>query len=152
MRRRTIVVPIIRNDQGDLLLCRMPPNRGVFPGQWGLAGGGIEDGESMFEALHREVREELGITVSKVTPLSFRDDVRTKRYADGTEEPLYLIYLLFECLANSTEVSLNDEFDAYAWVSETQLAEYDLNPATRLTFKEMKLMTLPPEETPRRAR
>lgn len=152
MRRRLIVVPVIRNDRGDLLLCRMPPDRGVFPGQWGLAGGGIEDGESMVEALHREVREELGITVSGAKPLGFRDDVRTKRYADGSEETLYLIYLLFECLADSKELALNDEFDAYAWVPKDQLSLYDLNPATRVTFEDMGLLPNPAEETPRPAR
>ena len=39
---RLIVVPVIRDAQGRLLLCKMAGDRGVFPGQWGLPGGGVD--------------------------------------------------------------------------------------------------------------
>lgn len=58
MRQRTIVCPLIQND-GCYLLCKMADDRGVFPGQWALSGGGVEPGERIEEALRREVREEL---------------------------------------------------------------------------------------------
>lgn len=58
MRQRTIVCPIIEND-GAYLLCKMADDRGVFPGQWALSGGGMEPGETMEQALRREIREEL---------------------------------------------------------------------------------------------
>ena len=45
MQHRLIVVPVIRNDAGACFLIRMPPNRGAYPGQWGLPGGGVEPGE-----------------------------------------------------------------------------------------------------------
>ena len=37
--QRTIVCPLIQND-GAYLLCKMADDRGVFPGQWALSGGG----------------------------------------------------------------------------------------------------------------
>ena len=43
------------------------PNISV-PGTWSLFGGGIKAGESPQEALVREVREELGITLSNFHP------------------------------------------------------------------------------------
>lgn len=58
MRQRTIVCPLIQND-GAYLLCKMADDRGVFPGQWALSGGGVESGERIEEALRREIREEL---------------------------------------------------------------------------------------------
>ena len=58
---RIIVVGLVRDQGGRLLLCKMKPDRGVFSGQWGLPGGGMESGEKMEEALRRELREELGI-------------------------------------------------------------------------------------------
>ena len=39
MRQRVIVCPVIQND-GEYLLCKMASDRGVFPGQWALPGGG----------------------------------------------------------------------------------------------------------------
>ena len=44
MRQRTIVCPLIQND-GHYLLCKMAADRGVFPGQWALSGGGVEPGK-----------------------------------------------------------------------------------------------------------
>lgn len=39
---RLIVVPIIKDDTGRVLICKMPRDRGAFPAQWGLAGGGVD--------------------------------------------------------------------------------------------------------------
>lgn len=63
MRQRTIVCPIIQND-GAYLLCKMADDRGVFPGQWALSGGGMEPGETMEQALRREIREELDLNAA----------------------------------------------------------------------------------------
>ncbi len=58
IERRIIAVGLVWNREGKLLFCRMQPDRGVFPGQWGFPGGGIETGERMTDALRRELREE----------------------------------------------------------------------------------------------
>ncbi|EOX8527603.1 nucleoside triphosphatase NudI [Salmonella bongori] len=135
MRQRTIVCPLIQND-GCYLLCKMVDNRGVFPGQWALAGGGVEPGERIEEALRREIREELGeqLILDDITPWTFRDDIRIKTYADGSQEEIYMIYLIFDCLSANRDIRLNDEFQDYAWVKPEELALYDLNVATRHTF------------------
>lgn len=65
---RTIVVGLVWNRRNELLFCKMPNNRGVFPDQWGLPGGGIESNEKMTDALIRELREELGIAIKDIKP------------------------------------------------------------------------------------
>ena len=135
MRQRTIVCPLIQNE-GCFLLCKMADDRGVFPGQWALSGGGVEPGERIEEALRREVREELGeqLVLSEITPWTFSDDIRTKTYADGSQEEIYMIYLIFDCVAANREVNINEEFLAFAWVKAEDLGTYDLNIATRKTL------------------
>ena len=54
---RTIVVALIRNRRGEILLCKMPEDRGVYPGQWGLPGGGIEEGETIAVTAVQELVE-----------------------------------------------------------------------------------------------
>ncbi|NTX82484.1 nucleoside triphosphatase NudI [Citrobacter sp. SX206] len=135
MRQRTIVCPLIQNE-GCFLLCKMADDRGVFPGQWALSGGGVEPGERIEEALRREVREELGeqLVLSEITPWTFSDDIRTKTYADGSQEDIYMIYLIFDCVAANREVNINEEFQDFAWVKAEDLGTYDLNIATRKTL------------------
>jgi nucleoside triphosphatase len=94
MKRRLIVVPIIKNFKDELLICKMPSDYGVFPGQWGLPGGGVEDGETISTALEREIFEELGIHVSSFKPWLFRDDFHSKVLKDGSKISLYMIYLV----------------------------------------------------------
>lgn len=53
MKRCLIVVPIIRRTDGRYLLIKMSPNRGVFPGQWGLPGGGVEEDERIEDTLRQ---------------------------------------------------------------------------------------------------
>ena len=51
------------NSKGDVYLQKRPDWKDIQPGKWDTAvGGHIDYGETPEEALHREVREELGIT------------------------------------------------------------------------------------------
>jgi len=135
MRQRVIVCPIIENN-GEVLLCKMPDDRGVFPGQWALSGGGMEPGEQMEEALLREIAEELGteLQITSIKPWTFADDVRVKTYADGSKEEIYMIYLMFDCVSANRNVAFNEEFQDIAWVKHSELSKYDLNEATKVTF------------------
>jgi nucleoside triphosphatase len=142
MNARIIVCPIIQNQDGEYLICKMPQNRGAFPGKWGLPGGGIEPGEHMGEALKREISEELGsnLVITEIKPWTFRDDMRKKIYPDNQIADVYMIYLIFDCLAKNSEIDLNDEFEAYAWVKPSLLINYDLNDATNITFRNKGLI------------
>jgi nucleoside triphosphatase len=96
----------------------------------------MDPGETIEEALRREIREELGpgLEIGRIAPWSFRDDVRVKTYAGGSTEEIYMIYLIFDCEALNREIALNEEFDGHAWVRPADLGGYALNEATRLTF------------------
>jgi isopentenyldiphosphate isomerase len=51
------------NSEGQLYLQKRPDWKDIQPGKWDTAvGGHVDLGESIHEALRREVREELGIT------------------------------------------------------------------------------------------
>lgn len=141
MRQRIIVCPIIKNN-GDYLLCKMANDRGVFPGQWALSGGGMEPGETIEEALRREIREELGeeLQITEVAPWTFRDDIRMKTYPDGRKEEIYMLYLIFDCISANRQVTFNDEFQEIAWVSPNKIGLLDLNEATRMTFKQKGIL------------
>ena len=61
------VVAVIQHN--DRLLVIRRAEGVIAPGCWCFPGGGVEPGESMPDALVREVREEIGIDVEAVEPL-----------------------------------------------------------------------------------
>jgi nucleoside triphosphatase len=142
MRSRLIVVPVLLDAEQRVLLCRMAPDRGVFPGQWALPGGGVEPGERIEEALRREVREELGIELSQVSPLLFKDAVLEKTYPDGRREPLHMVFLVYRCTPGSLEIVLNPEFSEYRWATREALAGLELNALTRETLTSAGLLSI----------
>lgn len=63
-----VAVGVIFNEQGQVLLSKRPPH--VHQGNlWEFPGGKLNPGESVSQALSRELREELGIKVLKARPL-----------------------------------------------------------------------------------
>ena len=53
----------IFNETGELYLQKRSVNKDIQPGKWDTAvGGHVDYGETIEEALRREVREELGVT------------------------------------------------------------------------------------------
>lgn len=51
-----------------MLLCRRNPARASHPGVWDMPGGHIEAGERPWDALVRELKEELGIAALPARP------------------------------------------------------------------------------------
>ena len=127
---RTIVVGLVWNREGRLLLCKMAPDRGVFPDEWGFPGGGMEPGERMDEALRRELREEIGIEVEDIRPAFFKDGTYEKSFPDGSRKPVYMIFLLLHCRAQQEQLTLNDEFVEYGWFAENELEGLAMNTET----------------------
>ena len=58
---------ILRNAGSEYLLAQRPPGK-AYAGYWEFPGGKVEAGESFADALVRELQEELGVTVTEMTP------------------------------------------------------------------------------------
>lgn len=63
MKLHPVVHLHLLNSRGELFLQQRPHWKDIQPDRWDTAcGGHVDYGETIDEALHREVREELGIT------------------------------------------------------------------------------------------
>ena len=60
MREPVCVGALIRDRRGRVFVQRRSATRRVLPGIWDIVGGHIEEGESIVEALGREIEEETG--------------------------------------------------------------------------------------------
>ena len=62
-----VAVGVLIDGAGRFLLTSRPPGK-VYAGYWEFPGGKIEPGESVEQALRRELHEELGITIGRAAP------------------------------------------------------------------------------------
>jgi 8-oxo-dGTP diphosphatase len=58
---------VLIDADGRFLLTSRPPGK-VYAGHWEFPGGKLEAGESVEQALRRELHEELGITIGRPEP------------------------------------------------------------------------------------
>ena len=64
-----VAAGILLDSQGRYLLGQRPEGK-PYAGYWEVTGGKIEKGESVFEALKRELQEELGIEITSSEELT----------------------------------------------------------------------------------
>ena len=62
-----VAVGVLIRPDGDFLLTSRPAGK-VYAGYWEFPGGKFEPGESVQQALQRELQEELGIHIDQVEP------------------------------------------------------------------------------------
>jgi 8-oxo-dGTP diphosphatase len=62
-----VAVGVLVRPDGDFLLTSRPPGK-VYEHYWEFPGGKLEPGETVEQALRRELQEEIGITIGAVQP------------------------------------------------------------------------------------
>jgi mutator protein MutT len=67
--RVCVVGGLIVNETGRLFVQKRATHRGPFPGAWDVAGGHVEQGETLRQALAREIAEETGWRLSRMVQL-----------------------------------------------------------------------------------
>ena len=62
-----VAVGVLIDAEGRFLLTSRPPGK-VYAGYWEFPGGKVEPGETVEQALRRELHEELGIAIGPALP------------------------------------------------------------------------------------
>src|SRR5215510_4067802 len=114
-----------------VLLQRRDDNR-----LWGLPGGGVEPGESVREAVVREVREETGLDVEPVRLIgvySAPEHHQIITYPDGNV--IHYVSSCFECRITGGTIACGPESLACAWFDPERLPA-DLMPISRIRIRD----------------
>ncbi|MBI2474507.1 MAG: nucleoside triphosphatase NudI [Candidatus Taylorbacteria bacterium] len=136
MKTRVIVSAIIENDKGEILFGRQKPGRGVYLDKWHIPGGGVEENERIEEALRREIKEETGLQVKDIEPITFSDDV-TNRLKDEKTEEIHMVFLDFRCKAVGSKTSAADDIENLRWVAKTEIKDLELPPPSQKLFRKL---------------
>jgi 8-oxo-dGTP diphosphatase len=105
---------------GRVLIAQRPEGK-PMAGLWEFPGGKVEDGERPEKSLIRELKEELGISVSEdcLAPLTFASHA----YPD-----FHLLMPLYVCRRWEGTVTAA-EGQRLAWVRPNRLRDYEMPPA-----------------------
>ena len=112
---------IIRD--GHVLVVRRarPPAYGLFT----LPGGGVEAGETLAEAVIREVREETDLTIEPVALAGYRE-VIVRDAEDRVQR--HFVILPFAARWIAGEPKLNEELSEWRWVDPAEVASMPTTP------------------------
>jgi mutator protein MutT len=116
-----VAVGAIVIDKGAILLVKR--DREPAKGQWSLPGGRVEVGETLREALVREVREETGIDVDVDGLIGTAE--RVVRDDDG-EIAFHYVILDYVCTPRSIDVKAGDDAAEVRWVPVGEMADLQL--------------------------
>jgi 8-oxo-dGTP diphosphatase len=110
---------------GRALLIR----RGKEPlkGAWSVPGGTVEAGETLQEALVREVLEETGLHVRPGPVLTVFDRIDL----DEGRVRFHYVIVDYLCEVVGGEARAGSDAEAVAWVGEEELSALDLTPRLR---------------------
>jgi ADP-ribose pyrophosphatase YjhB (NUDIX family) len=113
---RPSVSAVIFDDRRRLLLQQRSDG-----GQWGLPGGSVEIGESVSDAVKREVHEETGLAVTprRLIGVYSNPGLQVVRYPNGNV--WHYVNLCFECAVRGGELTTCDETLALDWFSPGRL-------------------------------
>ncbi|MFE3057110.1 NUDIX hydrolase [Nocardia sp. NPDC059239] len=127
---KVAVSALVRDDRGRVLMICRADN-----GLYSIPGGGVEAGETISEAVVREVREETGIDV-QVTALIgvFSNPGHVIAYTDGEVRQEFSICFNAESIGGGLRTS--SESTDVRWVEPQLLPKLNIHPSIALRISE----------------
>lgn len=125
------MIPIIQRVAAKALITRGPQilllreaasdQEATQVGKYQVPGGRIEPGESFFDGLKREVKEETGLEVSIGQPVFVSEWYPTIR-----GQPNHIIAIFVACTTTLKMIKLSIEHNDFVWVDAATIKNYPL--------------------------
>lgn len=118
MERKIVLTGIIKY-QDEYLIVKRSRNDDFLPGSWEFPGGNINDNELIYEALQREILEEIGFNIEG---LSYKIVHYYDKIKDKKEKYHYIeLDFLIEVANKDFDIVLSIEHDDYCWIKKDSL-------------------------------
>jgi nucleoside triphosphatase len=121
---------LIFNQEGKIFLMTSYK----WKGKYVIPGGHIELGETIEQAVKREIKEETNLDVFDVRFIGLQEFIFGKEFY----EKKHFIFLDYSCRTKDSEVRLNDEGSAYVWTSIDEALKLPIESYTRNTILKYK--------------
>jgi len=107
---------IISNESGDVLILKRAGTK-HGNGKWCLPGGNVEFGQTITDAVVREIKQETSLICKEIDFLFYLENLPSE------ESELHYINLAFKCNVEGS-VKLNHESSDYAWIDSSSITNY----------------------------
>jgi phosphoglycolate phosphatase len=121
---------LIFDDRGHVLMIQTHK----WSHKWGIPGGKIKTNEPSEEALRREIREETNLEIKNIRFELVQDCIEPSEFYTKA----HFILLNYTAVSTGRDVILNDEAEAYRWVSLDEASRMDLNAPTRILLDHVR--------------
>ena len=121
---------LIFNPEDKVLLVKQDKWRGKYV----IPGGHIELGETMEDALRREMMEETGLDIHDIQFALLQEFIFDQQFY----KERHFIFFDFVCETDSFDVMLNSESQDYVWVSLEEALELPLDSYTRRLIEQQR--------------
>lgn len=135
---KTVVVAAVIERADRRLLISQRRKEDTSPLKWEFPGGKMEPGESPETALARELREELGVTLTRSAEIG-----RVQHTYSGTATELEIRF--FAAAIAETDI-VASAFESIAWVLPKELGEYNFLAANRSLIAQLATGKIRPGE------
>lgn len=108
---------LIENEEGKILMIKSP-DRG-----WEIPGGQVEAGETLTDALKREVKEETGIDIEVGDLKAVHSNITKRVQPDGVSPIGSIVSFGFTGRAISGELTISDESLEVTWVNREKILD-----------------------------
>ncbi|KAI9473262.1 hypothetical protein LPJ78_000770 [Coemansia sp. RSA 989] len=130
-----LVIGAAIHQNGSVLVVQRAAHERSFPNQWEIPGGGVDPGETIKEAVIREVREETGLDVTQITGQFASFEYLTSKYQEGQSDDVDVKQLSVRSLQLNFCVTVQpgqtvklapEEHQAYSWCTLQNIDEYQM--------------------------
>lgn len=121
---------LIFNQEGKIFLMTSPK----WKGKYVVPGGHIELGETIEEALRREIKEETNLDIYDIDLIIIQNFI----FGEEFHEKKHFIFLDYACKTNDSKVILNKEGTNYKWVTLDEALKLPLEPYTKILILKYK--------------
>ena len=120
---------VFKDDKVLMVKRSNPPAKGM----WAVPGGKINPGETMQQALIREIKEETGLDI-EVREIVYVFDVI--QYDDNDHISFHYVIIDFSCELQGGKLKAGDDALEVRWVSKKDLNQMNINEKTKTMLLE----------------